>query len=174
MKKRILQILMAMALLAATAVAAFADGQVVITGGSLSQIPQNIGFTATLTGLAQTVNDNDSTNWTATDPTGTGTGWNITILATDFVSGGNTIAVSNFKVKLDAGNIATVDGNTAPTSSITAYTSLTGTAQKLLSAAVNAGMGDYTYVPDFSLDLAADVFAGTYDSTVTVAVVSGP
>lgn len=154
---------------------AYADATVTISGGTLSVTGQSISFTASLTGADQTVYDNDATNWSAVDPTGTGAGWHVNISATDFSDGGTkTIAVSNFKVKLDAGNITTVAGNTAPTSQITSYTALSGTAQSLLSAAVDAGMGSYTFVPDFSLDLAAETYAGTYTSTVTVAIVASP
>jgi hypothetical protein len=157
------------------AMPAFADATVTISGGSLSVTPQSIGFgTVTLAGADQTVTDGDSTNWSAVDPTGAGAGWNVTIAATDFVDGGNTIAVANFDARLLDANISTVAGNTAPTSSITTYTALSTTAQTLLSAAVGDGMGSYTFVPDFTLDVAASTFAGTYTSTVTVAIVSGP
>ena len=153
---------------------AYADATVTISGGTLSVTGQSISFTASLTGADQTVYDNDAANWSAVDPTGTGAGWHINISATDFSDGSHTITVGNFKVKLDAGNIATVAGNTAPTSQITSYTALSGTAQSLLSAALGAGMGTYTFVPDFSLDLAAETYAGTYTSTVTVAIIAGP
>ncbi|MCJ7825302.1 MAG: WxL domain-containing protein [Anaerolineales bacterium] len=156
---------------------AFADATVVVSGGSLSVTGQSISFTATLTGADQTVTDNDATNWAAADPTGTGSGWHVNISATELTDGGTpakTIAVNNFKVKLDAGNIATVAGTTAPSTQIAAYTPLSGVAQSLLSAGATEGMGSYTFVPDFSLDLAAETYAATYTSTVTVAIVAGP
>jgi len=152
-----------------------ADATVTISGGALSVTPQSIDFgTVTLDGTDQTVTDQDVTNWVAVDPTGTGSGWHVTIAATDFSDGTHTIAVSNFSVKLDDANVSTVYGNTAPTSSITAYTALSGTAQTLLGAASDEGMGTYNFVPDFQLDVAAETYTGTYTSTVTVAIVSGP
>lgn len=154
---------------------AMADATVTVSGGTLSVTPQSIDFgTVTLDGTDQTVTDQDSTNWSGVDPTGTGAGWHVTIAATDFVDGGNTIGVANFKAKLDDANINVVAGNTAPTSSIIAYTSLSTTAQTLLSAAVGNGMGSYNFVPDFTLDVAASTYAGSYTSTVTVAIISGP
>jgi len=172
-KKIVLSIVLLISLV--ITVPALADATVTISGGSLSVTPQSIGFgTVTLTGADQTVTDGDSTNWSAVDPTGTGVGWNVTIAATDFDSGVNTIAVANFRARLLDANISTIAGNTAPTSSITAYTALSTTAQTLLSAAVNEGMGTYNFVPDFELDVAAATFAGIYTSTVTVAIISGP
>ena len=157
---------------------AFADASVVVSAGSLSQTPQNINFPGvTLTGADQTVSDTDVTNWSAADSTGTGAGWHINISAANFIKQGDatkTIAVANFKVRVTDANITLVDGNTKPTSSITAYTSLSGTAQALMSAASGNGMGNYTYVPDFQLTIPAETYAGTYTSVVTVAIVSGP
>ena len=156
----------------------FADASVVISGGALSQSPQSVGFAGVaLTGADQRINDTDSSNWSAADPTGTGAGWHINISAANFIKQGDatkTIAVANFKVRVLDANITLVDGNTKPTSSITAYTSLSGTAQALMSAASGNGMGQYTYVPDFQLTVPAETVAGTYDSVVTVAIVSGP
>ncbi len=172
-KKIVLSIVLLISLV--ITVPALADATVTISGGSLSVTPQSIGFgTVTLTGADQTITDGDSTNWSAVDPTGTAVGWNVTIAATDFISGVNTIAVANFRAMLLDANISTVAGNTAPTSSITAYAALSTTAQTLLSAAANEGMGTYNFVPDFELDVAAETFAGSYTSTVTVAIISGP
>ena len=87
MNRRILQILMAMALLAGTAVATFAEsGTVTVNGGSLAETISDVTLPAvTLDGTDQTTTDT-SNAWTAEDPTGTGAGWNLTITATDFTS----------------------------------------------------------------------------------------
>ena len=163
MKRKFVVLTLVLLLSLAITVPAFADATVTISGGALSVTAQSIGFgTVTLNGSDQTVFDGDATLWQAKDPTGTGSGWHVTIAATDFVDGGNTIAVSNFKAKLDDSNISTVAGNAAPTSSLTAYTSLSTTAQTFMSAASGAGMGTYTFVPDFSLGVAAETYAGSY------------
>lgn len=89
MNKRILSILLTVALLAGTVVAAHAEtGSVTITGGSLAETISNVSFTGvTLTGSDQTTTAAAPVStWTATDPTGTGAGWNLTITSTDFTS----------------------------------------------------------------------------------------
>jgi hypothetical protein len=175
MKRKIVVLTLVLLLSLALTVPAFADATVTISGGTLSVTAQSIGFgTVTLNGTDQTVFDGDATLWQAKDPTGTGSGWHVTIAAADFSDGTHTIAASNFKAKLADATILTVAGNTAPASSLTAYTALSTTPQTFLSAAANQGMGTYTFVPDFSLDVAAETFAGTYTSTVTVAIVAGP
>lgn len=175
MKRKSIFLALALLMALALVVPAFADATVTIVAGSLSQTPQNITFgTVTLTGADQTVPDQDVTAWTASDATGTGNGWHITIAATDFSDGTHTIGVANFRAQLLDANITTVMGNTPPASSITTFTPLSTVAQTLLSAATGNGMGEYQYIPDFTLDVAASTFAGSYLSTVTVAIVSGP
>jgi hypothetical protein len=48
------------------------------------------------------------------------------------------------------------------------------TAVKLFNAAANTGMGSFTVTPTVQVAIPANTFAGTYTSTVTVALVSGP
>ena len=87
MKKRILAIFAALALLSVTAMVASAEtGSVTISGGSLAVGTVPVVLTGvTLDGTDQTTTDT-SNAWTAEDPTGTGAGWNLTIAATDFTS----------------------------------------------------------------------------------------
>ncbi len=87
MKKRILAIFAALALLAATAVVASAeDATVTVSGGSLAEAITSVGLAGvTLDGTDQTTTDT-SNAWTAEDATGTGAGWNLTITSTDFTS----------------------------------------------------------------------------------------
>jgi len=178
MNRKLIAIAVAFLLTIGLVGSVFADASVVISGGALSSTPQSIGFAGvTLAGVDQTVSDTDVSNWSVADPTGTGAGFHINISAANFIKTGDvtkTIAVANFKVRVTDANITLVDGNTKPTSSITSYTSLSGTAQALMSAAAGNGMGSYTYVPDFQLTIPAETYAGTYTSVVTVAIVSGP
>jgi WxL domain surface cell wall-binding len=175
MKRNLVVLTLVLLLSLAITVPALADATVTISPGSLSVTAQGISFgTVTLNGTDQTVFDGDVSLWQAKDPTGTGSGWHATIAAADFSDGTHTISASNLKTKLEDGTIVSVAGNTAPTSSVTAYTALSATPQTFLSAASGAGMGTYTFVPDFSLDVAAETYAGSYTSTVTVAIISGP
>ena len=96
MKKRILAIFAALALLAVTAVVASAEsGSVTISGGSLAETITNVALPeVTLDGTDQTTTDT-SNAWTAKDPTGTGAGWNLTIAASDFgINEVQTVSIS--------------------------------------------------------------------------------
>ena len=48
------------------------------------------------------------------------------------------------------------------------------TAVKLFNAAANTGMGSFNLTPTIQVAIPANTYAGTYQSTVTVAIVSGP
>ena len=181
MKKRLVILTITVILLSICTGTVFADtsdtgtATANISAGSLSITAQAVNFSATLTGSDQTVFDSDSTDWSAEDATGSGSGWHVTIASTDFTSGSDTITVDNFKVRLEDSSITTVSGNTKPASSITDYTALSTTAATLMSASAGNGMGVYNFVPDFSLDIAAETAAHSdYAATVTVNIISGP
>jgi hypothetical protein len=157
-----------------------------ITAGSLGTTAHTVvSIAATLAGSDQTVYDSDTTAWTGEDWTGSGAGWHVNISATALCDTGRdagctapaaVIPLANFKVKLDSGNIAQTAGSTTlPTTQISSYTAL-GSAQSILSAAATgeAGMGAYEYTPDFSLFVAAEEYAGTYTSTVSVEILTTP
>ncbi len=151
-----------------------ADAIVTVSGGSLSVTTQQISFgSVSLTGADQTANGT-TTAWVVTDPTGTGAGYRVTIAATSFTSSSNTIPVSGFRATLADASVTTVGGNTKPTSNMTTAAVLSTTAQTLLTAAANTGLGTYNATPTFTLLVPADTKAGSYTSTVTVTIVSGP
>ena len=102
------------------------------------------------------------------------TGGTSTITTT--VEGGTkTIAVSNFQIRLLDANIVLVSGDTnKPVSTQTSFTSLSGTALKIASAAVGEGDGVYDLTPDFQLTLPAETYIGSYEATVTVTTNAGP
>ena len=124
-----------------------------------------------------------SATWTVADPRGTGTGWNVTIVSTDFIG---TIDGVVRTIDIDAGNqdllvrissIATAAGNAAPTTALSGDTDVPftgGTPLKILSAAAGVGMGSYTYVPTFTLEIPTSTIAGTYAAAVTVTINAGP
>lgn len=127
------------------------------------------------------------TAWEAVDPRGTGDGWHVMVSATDFVNTGDpskTIAISGFKVILLNDNISTEDDTSSakPVSDITTLTPLpTGIDPDkpiMLMHTVNViqgdGMGSYLFSPEFQLMYPANTYAGTYESIVTVAIVTGP
>jgi hypothetical protein len=118
---------------------------------------------------------------TATDTTGTGAGWNLTITSTQFTTGGGTPHTL-------ATNASTVTGVTSscasgtctnPTNAVTYPVSIPAgatapTAVKLFNAAANTGLGSFTVTPTVGVFVPASTFAGSYSSTLTVSIVSGP
>lgn len=168
------------------AMTAFADtttGTVTVSQGSLSVTagPTVALPEVTLDGTDQESEYTASDDWGANDPTGTGSGWNVTIASSDFITGSRTIDISQadqqFFVKLADADITCVLGQedpNDPTSSMTTYTALSDSGQKLLTAAVDKGMGDYDWDPDFKLEVRAETYADTYQATITVTIASGP
>jgi len=185
MKKKILGIVLALSLLAVSALSVAAStGSVDLVGGSLSVTTSDILLgSVTLDGTDQVaVSDASSNNWVATDATGSGNGWHLTIFATNFSDGaGQEIDISQpdteFKIQLLDSNISVINGNTKPVSQVTSLTPISNvTPLKFLSAAAGTGMGSYSLHPNFELEIPADlsVGAGGYTSTVTVDIVAGP
>jgi WxL domain surface cell wall-binding len=118
---------------------------------------------------------------TSQDTRGTGAGWNETITSTQFTTG----APNNYTLATNASTVTGVTQagasgtNTAATNSITYPVSVPAgsgppTAVKLFNAAANTGMGKFTITPTVGVFVPQNSFAGTYTSTVTLAIVSGP
>ncbi len=147
---------------------------VTLTSGSRSLTTNPVDFgTAPLSGAEQTV-DTTPLDWVGSDATGTGAGWNVTVSATDLTAAGGTITVDNLKLQLLDVNIVTVAGNAKPVSQVTSYQPLSGAALKILSAAVDTGMGTYTFPPDFRLNVPVDSVPGVYAASLIVSMNSGP
>ncbi|MCP4142187.1 MAG: hypothetical protein GY755_18235 [Chloroflexi bacterium] len=110
------------------------------------------------------------------DATSEAGGWNAAISATEFTNGfGGVISVSNFEFRLADANISLVSGDPVlPNSTQTSYTPLSGTALKFISAASGTGDGVYDFLPEFRLTVPAETYVGSYTSTITVSVNTGP
>ncbi len=112
------------------------------------------------------------------DPTGTGNGWNVTIEATQFTTTGGTPHILAGVPAITGVTTSSVVG-TAPTSNIS-YSPLTvpvtGTdaAVPLFEATADTGMGSVTLTPTMTLPVSTNAYAGSYSSTFTVGIVSGP
>jgi hypothetical protein len=168
--------------LASTA-GAFADSATVtatVTGGSLSE------STASTPSVSATLNGTDQAKTYTmvidmNDPTGTGNGWNLTITSTTFTTGGGSPKTLSTTASSVTGVVSACKQGTctAPTNAITYSFSVPAaatapTAVKLFNAAANTGMGEFNVTPTVSVAIPANTYAGTYTSTVTLAVVSGP
>ena len=176
--------------LAATVVAALlpvaalaATGTATIAAGSLGFVstPPNVSFSATLNGLDQTVTTTQALD--VGDATGSGTGWNITATSTTFTTGGgsphllSTSATSLSSTPTDACDASatcTLATNSVTYPYVLPAASTAPTATKMYSAAANTGLGNQTVTPTWRLSVPASTYAGTYTSTWTISLVSGP
>ena len=130
-----------------------------VTGTGVAATPWVIRFdTASGSGI-MTADDGSLTGGTST----------IALVTIDISQ-----ADEEFSIQLADGDIAVIAGNTKPTSSVTSLTGIADSTVTFLSAAEDTGMGSYTVDPDFTLEVIAEVYAGTYTSTITVASVTGP
>jgi hypothetical protein len=153
----------------------------------------NAGTTLTATGVGSptfnlTLNGVDQTTTYAlpvsvVDARGlaAGGGWNLTITSTTFTDGsGHTFPTTASTMT----GVATACGSSstclAPTNSVgnTNLAVPAGTvapaAVKWENAATATGLGTNTVTATISVAVPANVFAGVYSSTVTVAIVAGP
>jgi hypothetical protein len=160
-----------------------ATGTATISAGSLGFVstPPNVTFSATLNGLDQTVNATQALD--VGDATGSGTGWNLTATSTTFTTGGGTPhLLSTSATTLTGAPTDVCDASatcTLATNSVTyPYTLPAGatapTATKMFNSAANTGLGNQTITPTWRLSVPANTFAGTYTSTWTISLVSGP
>ena len=161
-------------LLAGTAYAA--TSTVVLTAGTLSLSAPTVGNfgTVTLDGSAKTTSATVST-FSVNDARGSGAGWNVTVQATQFTMTGHTLPMGS--IAMPAPTVAKADATSNAVPSITAgpYVIDSASAVKISSAAVDSGMGSYNFTSgNLTLTIPANAYAGTYSSTVTVSVVTGP
>ncbi len=152
----------------------------VVGGATLSASSTGTpSFSLTLNGTDQT------TSYTlpaqAIDPRGTGAGWNLTVTSTQFSDGsGHTFPTTASSITAATNACGASSTCTQATNSVS-YASLTvpagptaPAAVKFFNAATNTGMGKIDVSATVSVAVPANVFAGTYTSTVTVSIVSGP
>jgi hypothetical protein len=147
-------------------------------GGSLTMsVPASASFPAvTLNGTDQTVTTKVIP--VVDDETGSGAGWNITGTSTTFTTG--SILLSTAATQVTAASRSAGTGNCSlPTNSIGYPVTLPAgssppTAVKLYNAAASTGKGPTDVTLTFRLAVAANSYIGTYTSTWTFAIVSGP
>lgn len=165
----------------AAALAATDDTSVAITGGILDYTtPLTAGdFPATtLTGLQQVKNANISP-YTVTDSRGGAAGWNLTIAASQFTAGSDTLPAGSLLMTLPPVPTTTT-GNLGITPVPVVTTAIdNATTQKFVTAAALAlsGAGAWTFSPAngaLTLTVPPAVAPGTYTSTITTTLATGP
>ena len=163
------------------ALPAFADNTI---GGSSPVVGGVLAITNTTSAdfSSVTINGTDQDPTAAAtldvkDDTGSGAGWKVTLAATQFTSGeGKTLANTALSI---TGVSAAANGSgtyTVPTSNVSYASAIVPQANTvtLFNSAVDTGMGHFTLTPAFKVHIPANAYAGTYSSTFTVTVVSGP
>lgn len=164
-----------------SAIAADATATGTVSAGSLSlTTTATPSFSATLDGSDQT--KTYTVPSTVEDSRGSGAGWNLTVTSTQFTTGGATPKTLSTSASSATGvTNACVSGSTctAATNAITYPFTVPAAATppaavKYYNAAADTGMGEFTNTPTVSVALPANIYAGTYTSTLTLAAVSGP
>ena len=150
-----------------------------LQAGTLSFVssPSNVTFSpVTLNGIDQVATSQEILD--IGDNTGTGAGWSITLSNSPFVSGANSLANSAFTVASPAQPTCDTGATCSQavwSGNVTYPYSLPGTtATRLLSVSTNTGMGDQTVTLNWSESIPSSSFTGTYQSTWTLTLVSGP
>jgi hypothetical protein len=176
-------------------------GTATMSAGTLSlTTPDTLTWTIPLTGAAQTAVDTTTADQTLTvdDATGSATGWSVSVAATTFTSGTNTLAdTGTFSVNgslTTATTGATPDATctvttptpectlpsgTEPTYPVAVTTAATGPTPSILyTAAATSGLGSVliggTTPVGWWITLPGNALAGAYTSTIDLAVASGP
>ncbi len=158
--------------------------QLVVAAGGLSLDVSTAGTTVTLapaqgvTAILPSAAVTGSLGTTAvSDSRGSSTGWTVTVAATDFVSGQNTIPISN--ATLAPGTVGSLPLPTvcglAGVVTLPTSVALATTAKQLGKCAnvvptVVVGANSAQWSNTMSLTVPADAVAGTYTSTVTQSV----
>jgi hypothetical protein len=159
--------------------AAIATFRLPCTAGSLSLgTPSNLSFPAvTLNGQNQQATT--SVVLTPSDLTASGAGWNTQVTSTTFTNaGGKTLSISASTIT-SASVAAAPESCVAPTSSITYPLTVPAaatapTAVKVYNAASATGRGTSNVTLGVQLAVPGNAYNGTYSSTWTFTIASGP
>jgi hypothetical protein len=170
------------ALVLTAAVPAAANAASATVTGTVSGSALSLTTSATPTFSANLDNGDSTPTYTAAltlkDTRGTGAGWNESITSTQFTTGTQTLATN--ASSLTGVTSSCASGTcTNPTNAITYPVAVPAaatppTAVKFFNAAANSGMGSFTTTPTIGVFVPQSSFAGSYSSTLTLAVASGP
>lgn len=113
--------------------------------------------------------------------TGSSPGWNLTITSTQFTTGGGTPRTLATTASTVVAVSSTCAGGSCvnPTNSITYPVAVPAgstppTAVKFFNAAAKTGQGTFTVTPTVNVSVPQNAYAGTYTTTLTLAIASGP
>jgi hypothetical protein len=118
-------------------------------------------------------------DFTVIDARGTGGGWHVTIQASQFTTGGELPHIlPPGSLSMTQPSVAKVDESSSavPLAENGSYAIDLGSAVQIASADVGEGMGSYRFVfpGPLTVRIGSGAHPGTYSSTITILVVSGP
>jgi WxL domain surface cell wall-binding len=164
---------------APSALADTVPGTATLTGGSLAYVPPTaVAFTATLNGANQDVTAAQALD--IRDNTGTGAGWDVTLTSTTFTAGSDTLpdtSVTDLSAAgaCNAGVTCTLADNSTAVYPVSIPAGTTApTAVRIQAAAIGTGLSAQTWTHAMNLRVPSNARAGTYNSTWTYSLVSGP
>jgi hypothetical protein len=182
MNRRAIPLLIALVTTLATAAAAVAStitATATVTGaGSVSLAAGTTASIAdTLDGTDQTVSYQDPL--TVVDARGTGGGWNLTVTSTTFNTGTHALATTASSLTTVTSTCNSGSTCTNPTNSVALPVTVPAAATapaavKFFNSTAGTGMGSFTVTPTIAVSVPGNAYAGSYASTVTVAVAAGP
>jgi hypothetical protein len=177
LRTKITAIAVSFLLVPAAANAANVTSTGTVTGSTLS------AATSATPSFSANLDSGDSTQTytvplTIQDTRGTGAGWNLTVTSTTFTTGTqslSTTASSLTGVTSACSTGTCTNPSNAQTYPITVPAAVSApTAVKFFNTTTNNGMGKFTITPTVGVTIPQNAFAGTYTSTVTLSIVSGP
>jgi hypothetical protein len=173
-------------------------GTVGVTAGALNLTsPSALAWSTTVSGVDQQLVDTTSAHqsYLVNDATGSGAGWHVTVSATTFTTG--TVTLSNSGTFLTTGSITSEIATTAPTAACssgatcalptdtTTYpvaittAASSPTSYTIYDTSASTGLGSITVgiganPVGWWVNVLAKSQAGTYTSTITLQIISGP
>ena len=160
-----------------------AAGTLSITDPAVANFPD-----VTLNGTAQTA-DAAVDSYTINDATGSGSGWKVTLQATQLTEWDSTLnagagdyvtttprTFATSSLSLPAPTVTSPNTtSTDPTISTGPYSIDAAGAVTVASAAVDTGMGEYVFTAGtLTVSVPTNAYAAAYRSDVTLSVVTGP
>lgn len=175
----VLPLVVVLATAAVAAASSIVTTTATVTGaGSVSlAAATTAAFSDTLDGTDQTVTY--QLPLTVIDARGTGGGWNMTVTSTQFNTGTHTLAtgassMTSIAAACNAGSTCTNPTNAVALPIAVPAAVSAPAAVKFFNSASTTGMGSFTVTPTISVAIPGNAYAGSYASTVTVAVAAGP
>ncbi|MFL5929554.1 MAG: WxL domain-containing protein [Gaiellaceae bacterium] len=169
--------------LAASAQAANVTVNGTVAAGTTLSVAANgtPSFTLTLNGTDQSASFTLPVSVIDARGLSTGGGWNLTVTSTQFSDGAghafpaNASTITAVTSGCGASSTCTLPTNSIASTNLALPAAATApTAIKYLNAANATGLGTTNVNASVAVAVPANVFAGTYSSTVTVSIVAGP